>query len=85
LCRNTYKRLKDRLEELEIGYIIGSEHYSRYAVTSAYKTDVQEMLAGRKDLIENYDGRLLTGYAWAVAKANSLCHAVKALKEQDSR
>lgn len=65
LYRMTVKRLKEILEDGGIDFIIGSDGHQRFVKPDVLECDYFKLIAGDKDMIDNYDGIYMSEYSWA--------------------
>lgn len=65
LCRMTWKRLVDALENAGAGEIVGTSENRRYLKTEKVDCDLYKILGGDKSAAKKYSGEYLREYDWA--------------------
>lgn len=65
LCRMTWKRLADALENAGVGDILATSENHRYLKTEQVDCDLYRILAGDKQAARKYSGEYLREYEWA--------------------
>lgn len=65
LCRMTWKRLSDTLENAGVGDIITTSEGRRFLKTEKVDCDLYHILAGDKHMARKYNGEYLREYEWA--------------------
>lgn len=63
--RVTFSRLRERLKEEKIEFIIACTGNKRYIRTDQVDCDLYRMLSGEAEIIEKYTGVYLRRYSWA--------------------
>lgn len=63
--RVTMLRLRDKLKEAGIEYIIGTKGKTKFIRTDQVECDLYQMLAGDAKVIAEYSGAYLRRYSWA--------------------
>ena len=61
----TMSRLKDKLKEVGIDNIIGTDGKTKYLRTDQVECDLYRILSGKKDAIADYHGAYLKRFSWA--------------------
>lgn len=65
LCRMTWKRLSEALENAGVGDIIQTSEGRRYLKTDQVECDLYHILAGDRETAGKYSGEYLREYEWA--------------------
>lgn len=65
LCRMTWKRLSDALENAGVGDVLYTSDNRRYLKTDAVDCDLYRILAGDKHAAKKYNGAYLSEYDWS--------------------
>lgn len=65
LCRMTWKRLADALEQAGVGYLVDKKENRRYLKVDEVDCDLYRIQAGDKQARELYCGAYLSEYPWA--------------------
>lgn len=76
LYRVTFHRLLDWLKEVGIDYIIGNEVRKKYIHMEVVDCDLYHILAGDREIIQNYTGEYLKEYSWAEER-NAQLNSIK--------
>ena len=74
LFRVTFKRLVEALNEMGIGYIIGTHDRKKYIKTEMIDCDLYRILDGEKEAGINYNGEYMRRYSWAEGQIAQLNH-----------
>lgn len=82
LCRMTWKRLSDALENAGIGDIIMTSENHRYLKTEQVDCDLYRIMAGDRQMARKYSGEYLREYEWAETR-NAQLHWMLLEKEPD--
>lgn len=72
LCRMTYKRLADALENAGVSGIIATQENRRFLKVEQVDCDLYRILAGDKQAARKYSGQYLQEYSWAEERNSQL-------------
>lgn len=78
LCRMTWKRLTEALENAGVGEVAYTADGRRHLKTDAVDCDLYRMLSGDKQELRRYNGEYLTEYEWSEERNAQLCRLAEA-------
>lgn len=77
LCRMTWKRLVDTLENVGVGNLLYTAENRRHIKTDEIECDLYRILAGDRQAARAYNGEYLTEYEWAEERNAQLFRMIK--------
>lgn len=79
LCRMTWKRLSDMLENAGVGELLQKKENRRFIRTDEIDCDLYRILAGDKQEARKYNGEYMSEYEWSEERNAQLARMLSAL------